>query len=131
MMFERCEGGCDPSLLILPPVCSECGTTPLIWVNQCASSPLCGSCRERARRGWPKCRWALRHLGQMSSSARRAIYRHLGQLQMDGVRDPHDPTAMLPLMLWWAALDGNSRVLWRWHHRGDVANFCVDGWVGG
>ena len=37
---------------------------------------------------------------------------------MDGVRCPDEPTAALPLLLWWAALDGDSQVLWLWHHRG-------------
>ena len=37
---------------------------------------------------------------------------------MDGVRCPGAPTAALPLLLWWAALDGDSRILWLWHHRG-------------
>ena len=36
---------------------------------------------------------------------------------MDGVRCPDEPTAALPLLLWWAALDGDSRVLWFWHQR--------------
>ena len=37
---------------------------------------------------------------------------------MDGVRCPGASTAALPLLLWWAALDGDSRILWLWHHRG-------------
>ena len=36
----------------------------------------------------------------------------------EGVRCPGAPTAALPLLLWWAALDGDSRVLWLWHHGG-------------
>ena len=37
---------------------------------------------------------------------------------MDGVRCPGAPTAALPLLLWWAVVDGDSRVLWLRHHRG-------------
>ena len=37
---------------------------------------------------------------------------------MDGVRCPDEATAALPLLLWWPALDGQSRDLWLWHHRG-------------
>ena len=37
---------------------------------------------------------------------------------MDGVRCPAETTAALPLLLWWAALDGDSRVLWLWHQTG-------------
>ena len=69
----------------------------------------------------PKARWALRHSRQLSSSAWKAIRRDLRDVQVDGVCCPADPTAALPLLLWWAALDGNSRVLWLWHHRGDLA----------
>ena len=118
---QRCEGGCAPSRSILPLVCSGCGDTAPAWVHQCASTPLCGSCRERAGRGWPKARWALRHSRQLSSSAWKAIQRDLRDVQVDGVRCPDDPTVVLPLLLWWAALDGDSRVLWLWHHRGDLA----------
>ena len=62
--------------------------------------------------GWPKATWALWHLGQQSSSAWKAIQRDLRDVQVGGVRCPDDPTAVLPLLLWWAALDGDSRVLW-------------------
>ena len=115
---QRCEGGRVPSQSILPLVCSGCGDTAPVWVHQCASTRLCGSCRERAGTRWPKATWALRHSGQLSSSAWRAIQRDLRGVQVDGVRCPDDPTAALPLLLWWAALDGDSRVLWLWHHRG-------------
>ena len=37
---------------------------------------------------------------------------------MEGVRCPGAPTAAVPLLLWWAALEGDSRVLWLWHHGG-------------
>ena len=36
-----------------------------------------------------------------------------------GVRCPDAPSAALPLLLWWAALERDSRVLWLWHHRGN------------
>ena len=49
------------------------------------------------------------------------IRRDLQEVQVDGVRCPDDPTAVLPLLLWWAALDGDSWVLWLWHHKGDPA----------
>ena len=58
-----------PSRSVLPLQCCGCGETAPVWVHQCASAPLCGSCRERASRGWPKARWAVRHCGQLSSSA--------------------------------------------------------------
>ena len=105
---QRCEGSRVPSRSILPLMCSGCGDTAPVWVHQCASILLCVPCRERAC----KARWALRHC------AWRAIQRDLRGVQVDGVRCPHDPTAALPLALWWAALDGDSRVLWVWHHRG-------------
>ena len=37
---------------------------------------------------------------------------------MEGVRCPGARTAALPLLLSWAALDGDSRVLWLWPHGG-------------
>ena len=74
--------------------------------------------RERANRGWPKARWALRPSGQLSSSAWKAIQGDLRSVRVDGVRCPDAQTAALPLLLWWAALDGDSRVLWLCHHKG-------------
>ena len=115
---QRCGGGCVPSRLVLPLQCCGCGETAPVWVHQCASAPLCGSCRELAGRGWPKARWALRQSGQMSSSAWKAIQGNLKSVWLDGVRCPNEPTAALPLLLWWAALDGDSRILWLWHHSG-------------
>ena len=41
---QCCEGGCVPSQLVLPLKCSGCGETAPVWVHQCASIPLCGSC---------------------------------------------------------------------------------------
>ena len=70
---QRCEGGCIPSRSILPLVWSGCGTTAPVRVHQCASSPLCASCRKRAGKGWPKATWALRHSGQLSWSVWKAI----------------------------------------------------------
>ena len=115
---QCCEGGCVPSRSVLPLRCRGCGETAPVWVHQCASAPLCGSCRERAGRGWPKARWGLRHSGQLSSSAWKAIQGDLRSVRVDGVRCPSAPTAALPLLLWWAALDGDSRILWLWHHGG-------------
>ena len=115
---QCCEGGCFPSPSVLPQRCCGCGETAPVGVHQCASAPLCGSCRERASRGWPKARWALRHSGQLSPSAWKAIQGDLRSVRVDGVRCPGAPTAAVPLLLWWAALDGDSRVLWLWHHRG-------------
>ena len=34
---------------------------------------------------------------------------------MEGVRCPGALSAALPLLLWWAALEGDSRILWLWH----------------
>ena len=68
---QCCEGGCVTSRSVLPLRCCGCGETAPVL--QCASAPLCGSCRERAGRGWPKARWALRHSGQLSSSSWKAI----------------------------------------------------------
>ena len=117
---QRCEGGCVPSRSILPLVCSGCGIAAPLWVHQCASVPLCEPCRERAGKGWPKARWALRHLGQMSSSMWKVILRDLQEVQVDEVRCLDDPSPMLPLLLWWASLDGDSWVVWLWHHRGGL-----------
>ena len=118
---QRCEGGCVSSRSILPLVCSGRGTTAPVWLHQCASTLLIGPCRERAGRGWPKARWALQHSGQLSSSVWKAIMCDLRDVQMDGVRCPDDPNAVLPLLLWWAALDGDSWALWLWQRRGDLA----------
>ena len=70
---QCCDGSCAPSRSVLPQRCHGCGETASVWVHQCASVPLCGTCRERADRGWPKARWAMRHSGQMSSSAWKTI----------------------------------------------------------
>ena len=97
---------------------SGCRVAAPVWVHERASVPLCEPCRERAGRGCPKARWALRHSGQMSCSAWRVIQRRdLQEVQVDGVRSANDPSAMLPLLLWWAALCGDSGVLWLWHFR--------------
>ena len=109
---QRCEGGCVPSWSILPLVCSGCVTTVLVWVHKCASTLLCEPCRERAGKWWPKARWALRHSGQMSLSAWKMIGRDLREMHVDGERSPDDPSAVLPLLLLWAALYGDSRILW-------------------
>ena len=50
--------------------------------------PTSGTCKERADRGWPKARWALRHSGQMSSSAWKAIQSDLKSVRVEGVRCP-------------------------------------------
>ena len=115
---QRYEGGRVPSRSILPLVCNGCGTMAPVWVHQCASTPLCGSCRERTGKGWPNSRWVMRHSGQLLSSAWKAIQRDLRDAQVDGVRCLDDPIAVLPLLLWWAALDGDSRVVWLWYNRG-------------
>ena len=69
--------------------------------------------------GWPKARWALRHSGQMSSSAWKTIQGGLKNVRVEGVRCPGAPSAAMPLLLWWAALEGDSRILWLWHHGGN------------
>ena len=46
---------------------------------------------------------------------------------MEGVRCPGPPSAALPLMLWWAALKGYSRILWLWHHGGNVDGVVAAG----
>ena len=101
---------CVPSLSIFPLLCSGCGVMAAVWVHQCASV-LCEPCRKRASRGWPKARWALRHSRQMSSSASKVIRRDLYEIQVDGVRSPVVPCVVLPVLLWWAALDGDSHIL--------------------
>ena len=115
---QRSEGGCVPSRSVLPLRCCGCGETAPVCVHQCAAAPLCGSCRKRASRGWPKARWAMRHSGQLLSSAWKAIQGDLRGFRVDEVRCPGAPTAALPLLLWWAALDGDSRILWLWQQRG-------------
>ena len=104
---QCCGGSCVPLRSVLPLKCCGCGEATPVWVHQCASAPLCGSCRERAGRGWPKARWALRHSGQLTSSAWKAIQGDLRGVRVDGVRCPSEPTAALPLLLWWAAVDGD------------------------
>ena len=97
---QRYEGGCVPSRSILPLMCSGCGETAPVWVHQFASTPLYGPCSERAGRGWPKARWALRHSQHLSGSSWRAIQSDLRGVQVDGVRCLDDPTPALPLLLW-------------------------------
>ena len=116
---QCCGGSCVPSRPVLPKRCRGCRETASVWVHQCASVPLCGTCRERADRGWPKARWAPRHSGQISSSAWQAFQGDLRSVRVEGVRCPDAPTAALPLLLWWAAVEGDSRVLWLWHHGGN------------
>ena len=55
----------------------------------------------------------------MSSSAWRTIQSELKGVGVEGVRCPEAPSAALPLLLWWAALEGDSRVLWLLHHGGN------------
>ena len=124
---QCCDSSCVPSRSVLPQRCHGCGETTSVWVHQCASAPLCpyasmplcGTCGERADRGWPKASRALRHSGHMSSSARRTIQSDLKSVRVEGVRCPDAPSAALPLLLWWAALEGDSRVLWLWNYGGN------------
>ena len=83
--------------------------------------PLCELCRERASRGWSKARWARRYSGQMSARSWRVIRHDLREVQVDGVRSPGVPSVVLPVLVWWAALDGDFRILWMWHRRGGLA----------
>ena len=85
---QHCGGDCVRLRSVLPLQCCRCRETPPVWVHQCASAPLCGSCRERDSRGWPKARWALRHCGQLSSGAWKAIQGDLRSVRVDGVRCP-------------------------------------------
>ena len=48
-----------------------------------------------------------------------AIQGDLKTVRVEGLRCPDAPTAALPLQLWWAALEGDSRVLWLSHHGGN------------
>ena len=96
---QCCDGKCVPLRSVLPHQCHGCRETTSVWVHQCASVPLRGTCRERASRGWPKARWALRQSGQMSSSARKAIQGDPKSFRVEGVRCPDAPTAALPLLL--------------------------------
>ena len=61
LWLQCCDGSCVPSRSVLPQQCNGCRETASVWVHQCAFVPLCGACRERAGRRWPKARWALRH----------------------------------------------------------------------
>ena len=116
---QCCDSSCVPSRSVLPQRCHGCGETASVWVHQRASIPLCGTCKERADRGWPMARSALRHSGQMSLVAWRTIQSDLKSVRVEGVRCPDAPSAALPLLLWWAALEGDSRILWLWHHGGN------------
>ena len=55
----------------------------------------------------------------MSSSAWKTIEGGLKSVRAEGVRCPGAPSAALPLLLWWAALEGDSRILKLWHHGGN------------
>ena len=85
---QCCRGGCVLSRSVLPLQCHGCSETAPVWVHHCASAPLCGSCRDRAGRGWPKARWALRHSGQMSSSAWKAIQGNLRSVRVERAEVP-------------------------------------------
>ena len=80
---QCCEGGCVSSRSVLPLKCRGCGETAPVRVHQRASIPLCWSCPKPASKGWPKARWALRHGGQLSSGAWKAIQRDLRGVHMD------------------------------------------------
>ena len=95
-----CDGSCVLSLSVLPQRCPGFRETASVWVHQCASVPLCRTCKERADRGWPKARWALRHSGQISSSAWKTIQGGLKSVRVEGVRCPGALSAALPLLLW-------------------------------
>ena len=99
-----------PSRSVLPLRWCGCGETAPVWVHQCASTPLCGLCPERASRGWPKARWALRHSGRLSSSAWKAIQGDLRSVRVDGCPPDGGPAP--------TAKVGDSRILWLWHHWG-------------
>ena len=114
-----CDSSCVPSRSVLPQRCHRCGETASVWVHQCASVPVCGTCKERADRRWARARWALPHSEQISSSAWKTIQSDLKSVQVEGVRRPDALSAALPLLLWWAALEGDSRILWLWHHGGN------------
>ena len=116
---QCCDGSCVPSRSVLPQRCHGCREAASVWVHQCASVPLCETCKERADRGWPKARCALQHSGQMSSSSWKTIQGGLKSVRVEGVRCPGAPWAALPPLLWWAALEGDSRILWLWHHGGN------------
>ena len=119
-LWSQCrDSSCVPSRSVLLQRCHGCRETASVWVHQCASVPLCGTYKERAERGWPKARWALWHSGQMSSSSWKTIQSDLKSVRVEGVRCPDAPSAALPLLLWWAALEGDSRILWLWHHGGN------------
>ena len=106
---QCCDSSCVPSRSMLLQRCHVCGETASVWVHQCASVPLCGTCKERADRGWPNASRALRHCGQMSSSAWKTIQSDLRSVRVEGVGCPDAPSAALPLLLWWAALEGGRR----------------------
>ena len=55
---QCCDCSCVLSRSVLPQRCHGCGETASVWVHQCASVPLCWTCRERTDRGRPKARWA-------------------------------------------------------------------------
>ena len=57
-------------------------------------------------------------LGAAVIECLEAMLRDLRGIRGDGVPCPSELTAAMPLLLWLAALDGDSRVLWLWPHRG-------------
>ena len=95
---QCCEGKWVPSRSVLPLLCHGCGVMALVWVHQWASVPLCELFNERARRGWPEARWALRQSGRLSSSGWHT-WRDLQDVLVEGMRSPHLPTVGLPLLL--------------------------------
>ena len=48
---QCCDDSCVPWRSVLPQQCHGCRETTPVWVHQCASAPLCGTCRERASTG--------------------------------------------------------------------------------
>ena len=62
----------------------------------------------------------MRHSGQMSSSAWRLLWCNLHVEALDGVCCPDDPSGVLPLLVWLAALDDDSPTPWLWHERGGL-----------
>ena len=46
---QCCDDSCVPSRSVLPQQCHRCRETTPVWVHECTSAPLCGTCRDACR----------------------------------------------------------------------------------
>ena len=116
---QCCDGSCVPSRSVLPQRGTGAGkrrqfgfinVPPSHYAGHVRSVPIGGGLRRGGHCG------TLDRCPQVPGRQSRG---GLKSVRVEGVRCLGAPSAALPLMLWWAALEGDSRILWLWHHGGN------------